>query len=89
MRRLFIAAGVAFVIVGCEKSTQQVGREFASMQECLSFIEQDMGESLNHITDKPGNISGKGRVSGMNFRCELTVTGTRGHVLTGKWDRPK
>lgn len=84
------AATVALlVLAGCGERTQRVGREFSSMQECLSFISKDMGEALNPISDKPGDVSGKGRTSNRFFRCELTVTGTRGPVLQGRWDRPK
>lgn len=69
--------------------THLVGREFASMQDCLSFIEQDMGESLRVITDNPTKVAGKGGDSDLFFNCTLEYTGTRGPVLIGKWQRHK
>lgn len=91
MRRWVAAMclAVAVAVVGCGEPTQRVGRQFTSMQQCLDFIEKDMGEPLTVQTDKPGDVSGKGKVSGRFFRCELKMTGTQGPVLEGRWDRPK
>lgn len=72
-----------------EQQTQRVGREFASMDECLAFIMSDIGDSLEFITDKPGDISGHSTKKRLFYRCELKVTGTRGPVLEGRWDRLK
>lgn len=69
------------------KESSRVGREFASMQQCLDFVESDMGEPLRVQVDKPGDVSGKGSQSGRFFRCEIQMTGTRGPVLQGRWDR--
>lgn len=65
----------------------QVGTQFSSMSECLRFIERDMGEALDAITDKPGNVSGKSVETGRFFHCEFRVTGTKGPQLIGKWER--
>lgn len=85
----FIFGAVMWARSGPKQQTQRVGREFASMQQCLKFIADDVGEKLNAISDKPGDISGKTVASGLFFRCETTLTGTRGPVLEGRWDRLK
>lgn len=69
--------------------TQRVGREFTSMDECLTFIMSDIGDSLEFINDKPGDISGHSTKKKLFYRCELKITGTRGPVLEGRWDRLK
>lgn len=71
------------------QQTHRVGREFASMAQCLKFIANDVGDQLNVISDKPGDVSGKTSTHGLFFRCEASATGTRGLVLDGRWDRLK
>lgn len=76
-------------LVACGESTQRVGREFHSMQQCLAFIEQDVRESLVTQTDTLQNVSGKTAETGKFFRCELKETGSRGRFVEGRWDRAK
>lgn len=77
------------ILAGCGEKTQRVGREFSSMQECLDFIGVDVVDRLKILSDKPGDISGKSETKRLFFRCEARMTGTRGLVLEGRWDRPK
>lgn len=88
MRAVVIMA-VAVLVVGCAPEREKVGRKFQSMDECISFIRADLGESLKVVTDKPGDISGISEPSKLFFRCELMVTGTQGTFLEGRWDRLK
>lgn len=88
---LFFAAVVMAVFAWLKPNpgpeTKRVGREFTSMRQCLDFIANDLGEPLKAILDKPGDISGHSTKNKLFYRCELKITGTRGPVLEGRWDR--
>lgn len=87
MKKVLAIMATCLALTACGKDTQRVGREFSSMSECLRFIEVDVGERLRVLSDKPGDISGKSDVNELFFRCEAKMTGTRGLVLEGRWDR--
>lgn len=89
MRKIFpafaaVCAGV--VIAGCGDKTKMLAREFRTMDECIAFINSEIGP-LKVITDKPGDISGRGDQK-LFFRCEAQVTGTRGLFVEGRWAFP-
>lgn len=82
---MLIAAG-CMALAGCGNETKMFDREFSTMNECMTHINSEIGP-LKVITDKPGDISGRGDQK-LFFRCETRATGTRGLVVEGRWAYP-
>lgn len=92
MRCKAVCLLAAVVLLGCgekKPETVTVGREFHSMQECINFIETDLKDFTKPARDTPDLISGFTINDRLYFICEAKVTGTRGRVITGRWDRLK
>lgn len=91
MKAAWIAAVAAGAMVACSggPEKERVGRRFQTMAQCLDFIQQDTGDTLQVITDKPGDVSGTTHRDRLFFRCEARATGTEGLILEGRWDRLK
>lgn len=80
---------LAIVVMGCSKDSERdrVGREFRSIPECVDFIRDDLDERLKIMTDEPSSVSGMSAENGLFFVCDSKETGTRGRVISGRWDR--
>lgn len=86
MKGVMLIAAACMALTGCGEKTERLGREFSSMNECMTFIGTQIGP-LKVITDTPGDISGWGDQK-LFFRCEARMTGTRGLLVEGRWSFP-
>lgn len=86
MKTTLAVALLGVSLVACGQKTQRLGRDFSSMDECMSFINSQIGP-LKPITDKLGHISGHGDQK-LFFICETQVTGSKGIYVQGRWDFP-
>lgn len=82
MKKLSIVFFVATVLVGCGQGTEIMSSKFSSMDNCLSSIKRNTNSTLDIITNKLGNISGK-LSNGEHFACQTKTSGTEGIYVEG------
>jgi len=82
MKNLWIVLFLTMLLSGCGQNNEVMSAKFSSMDNCLSSIKRNTNSTLNVITDKPGNISGK-LSNGEHFACQTKTTGTEGMYVEG------
>lgn len=82
MKNLAVISCSALLLAACGQSSEVMSGKFSSMDKCLSAVKRNTNASLNIITDKPGEISGK-LSNGEHFSCQTKATGTDGLHVEG------